>query len=218
MSLGVGMSLACGLCGAMALADVQVFYSDFDSGAPAGLSGFYSIESVQGFAGAGNLGDTFEGMLLRNNATGNPAAATRLTLTDLPEHTYISIGFLFAYIDSWDGPSSPYGPDYFNIAVDGVPVFQISSGYGQPIYSGHAGWAGWEERGIDLTADPSLTHLAHSASTLTITFWSSGAGWQGGEDESWGIDNLRISSDFVPAPGAMALLLMGGVGLSRRRR
>lgn len=218
MNLGVGTSLAVGLCSAMALADVQVFYSDFDSGAPAELSGFYIIESVQGLAGAGNLGDTFEGMLLRNNATGNPAAATRLTLTDLLDHTYISIGFLFAYIDSWDGPSPPHGPDYFNIAVDGVPVFQIATDYGPQIYSGHAGWQDWVERGIDLTADPSLMHIAHSATTLTITFWSSGEGWQGGEDESWGIDNLRISGDFVPAPGAMALLLMGGAGLCRRRR
>lgn len=214
LSIAIGL----GVVGSLAEGGVQVFFADFDHGAVPEISGYVRIESVQGFAGAGQAGNRFEGLMLRNNATGNPASATLLSLSNLPSHDFISVGFLLAYIDSWDGAGGPpYGPDYFNISIDGIPILQISSGHGTPIFSGPAGWRDWDERAIDLSSDPLLASIPHSASTLVIRFFSSGAGWQGGEDESWGIDNLRVSVGIVPAPWTPLALLMLSTYAIRRR-
>jgi hypothetical protein len=118
-------------------AQVNVFATTFDSGAPAQISGVTSTESVQGFAGLGPAGDQFGGNFLRSTASGNGAAGTgaaanhgsptTLTLSGLPAHTSINIGFLLGMIDSWDGTGNRFGaqfaPDFFNVTVDGNPVF-----------------------------------------------------------------------------------------------
>ena len=49
---------------------------------------------------------------------------------------------------------------------------------------------------------------------------ASGAGWQGGNDEFWGVDSLSVSITSVSEPATAALLAVAGIaafGLRRRR-
>jgi hypothetical protein len=90
---------------------------------------------------------------------------------------------------------------------------------------GHRGFADlYPDRAYDMGLDPRL-FFAHTAATLTVQFFANGPGWQGGIDESWGIDNLEIilivpevegTITSVPEPGT--LLLVGGALLAGARR
>ncbi|MDD1615526.1 MAG: putative rhizobiocin/RTX toxin and hemolysin-type calcium-binding protein, partial [Methylococcaceae bacterium NSP1-2] len=189
------------------LSPINVYANDFDghqlfgNGTTGGLSGYQSIESVQGYTA-----DGFSGNFLRNDSGGHGIAAnpTTLTLTNLPTHNVIDINFLLALIDSWDGAN---GPDFFNVNVDGVSVLQITSAnaYSSVTYNGNqlgslsnlgfnSGIYGkdyWKDVAFDMSSESRLT-TAHTASTATIQFFASGSGWQGGMDESWAIENLQV--------------------------
>ncbi len=207
-----------------AFAQVEVFSTDFNSGLPSEVSGG-ALEGVLGLDGAGHAPDLFSGDLLRNTASGDPAAATTLTLAGLPSHTHVSVGFLLAMIDSWDSTNGTPAPDYFNVAIDGVPVLQITSANasgsntyaGDQIYFANAGWGSWNERAFDMNSEAALQDVPHTGSSLTIDFFASGAGWQGGADESWGIDNLHVSVN-VPTPGVGAAGMIALAGAAARRR
>ncbi|CAK0764898.1 serralysin [Gammaproteobacteria bacterium] len=168
----------------------------FGSGVTGGISGYASIEGVQGYSANG-----FSGNLLRNDSYGNPASATTLTLTNLPTHQSVDLNFLLAFIDSWDSTNGTVTPDYFNVTVDGVSVLQITANNasGNVVYGGtqlgelsDRGWNGWGDRAFDMSNESSLT-VPHTASTLSVQLFASGGGWQAGWDESWGIDNLSVS-------------------------
>lgn len=226
VSLSFGAVVALAAAGAMAQ-EVVVFSTDFESGMPGQITGAGGIEGVQGFAGRGNLGNEFSGNLLRNAAVNS---ATVVTLADLPTHEAISLDFLLAVMDSWDSTNGSPAPDYFTVRLDGVQVFQatfaIASGNvnyqappGGQIYSGsNLGWNGsWGEKGYDMTVESALHSIAHTSSTATVEFVGNGGGYQGGTDESWGIDNLSISVT-IPAPGVLpAMAGLGLIGLRRRR-
>jgi len=177
--------------------------SAFDSD-PSNLSGFVNFESVQGFTAEG-----FSGEYLRNTSGGDPAAKTTLTLTDLPTHASVDIGFLLAIIDSWDDATDvgTYSPDILNVEVDGNSIF--SSGFrgdGDQAYvpsSGvllldindgqdRAGNPNWNDSAYDMAKEPIFQAIPHTSDTLTIDWFASGSGWQGGDDESWAMDNLQV--------------------------
>jgi hypothetical protein len=211
----------------------EVYSNDFDgsetfaSGVSGALSGVTTTESVQGYSAVG-----FNGDMLRND-TGNPPLFTTLTLNNLPSHARISIDFLLAIIDSWDSlDNSIFSPDYFNISLDGTLVFQDTYNIDNPINNtfGLTDIGGKVQRGfnnvwLDQAFDTDgLLDFAHTASSVTIDFYASGAGWHvdgGGLDESWGIDDLRVTT-VVPLPASLwlfapALASLGFVG-SRRKR
>jgi hypothetical protein len=223
--------LACAIAGLLLLAGnagaATVFSTDFDGGSiPAEISpGAAFLTGVQGFAGLGPAGDQFGGSFLRS-ATGN---LVELQLTGLPAHTSIDIEFLFAAIDSLDGTGSFPQGDFFNVVVDGVTVFnesfanatasQIQS-YNPPpgvqlarrVDLGFGGPGGFHtDSAYDLGADPIFANIAHTASSVTIQFFIQGVGIQPLDDESWAMDNLRVSVNAVPEPGGLALLA-GGLG------
>ncbi len=243
----VACLLAFGIAGTAAeAAPLNVFSDDFSGGGlPAGFSGAGSVEDAQGYKGLGGFADNF----LRNDSSGNPAAATILTLIGLPAHDTVSLDFLLAVIDSWDGaPGNPSGPDFFNVEIDGVSIF--SESYAN--VPGHTQSASITNQVIDPTADNGFTNdgfffndsgydmgdlaafndIAHTGNTLVVEWFASGAGWQGGSDESWAIDNVSVTINTtdtgsgggngtsVPEPGALSLFGMGMAGLSwlRRRR
>lgn len=193
----------------------QVFYTDFESGVPAEFSGAGAAEGTQGYASYG-----FGQQFLRNDTLGSPSI---LTLTNLPAHTAISIDLLLAAIDSWDSTNGSPSPDFFNISVDDVPVFQAtfantsgSNSYGPLLVdNANLGFSGYLDDAADLTAIAALTNIPHTASSVVIKFYASGGGWQGSTDESWAIDNLSVTA--VPAPGAAAMGLLGLAALRRRR-
>lgn len=176
------------------------YFNDFDtapsvgSGITAGLSGVTSTEGVQGYSGIGPPGNQFSGNFLRNASLGSP---TTLTLTGLPPHTSVNVNFLLAIIDSWDG-SSEWGPDYFNVQIDGVSVFfQVITSYNPPSgvllsIGSDLGFSSWGDRAYNMYLEPAFQNIPHTGSTLTISWFASGPVWQGGGDESWAIENLQV--------------------------
>lgn len=221
--LAVALAAALLLTLAAVRAGAQVvFQTDFESGIPPQLTGLgVRTEGVQGCAGLGAPGYQFGGNLLRYYT--QPLHDTTLTLTELPPHTHVSLGFLLALIDSWDGT------ELMQVEVDGQTLFshwfQLATGdasdYVAPpgglLSSGsQLGWSAgsWygRDRAYDLSLEPAFIDIPHTAGTLTVVFRlgavSGGAAqnWQGGADESWGIDNLKVtlSGGTSPAPLPLA--------------
>ena len=230
---------------------IVVFSDDFDGGqttspgVSAAYSGITTTESVQNYAGLGPSGNQFGGSFLRNVTGGSPTGTagtmTTLTLTGLPAHTSVDVGFLLGTLDTWDGitGSSGTAPDYFNVLVDGTEVFEASfaqqsgfgSGYSAPaggLLSGFSNLFNGAVRdgAYNMEVEPALNNIAHTSSTLEISFIADGAGWQGASggafgglldaDESWAIDNLRVSVTAVPEPSSFILLGLVASGLTCR--
>lgn len=127
-------------------------------------------------------------------------------------------------IDSWDGSSSVHGPDTFEVLInrevhfsetftnlpDGTQTFRAPDV--GPMHLGyHAQWMDSIYRGVEV---PFV--LPADATELLIDF--RGVGLQGMIDESWGIDNVRVTVEHVPAPGAIGAFGLAGVFAARRRR
>ena len=222
--------MALALASGTAKAQTTVFTTDFNAGAPVQFSGITTTESVQQYAGLGPVGNQFGGLFLRNT-TVSPVQATTLTLTGLQAHTSVNVNFLLAIIDSWDGINGGASPDIFNVTVgDGVitnTVFTqaFANASGTQTYVPPAGvdlapsrpnlgFSGFGDEGYNMYLEPSLNNIAHTSSTLTVSWFASGTGYQGGDDESWAIDNVRIQLNGTagaagPEPGTFALLATG---------
>jgi hypothetical protein len=202
-----------------------VFLDDFDSppvlgqGVSGGFSGSGVKESVQGYSAYG-----FQSNLLRNSSMGNPAASTTLTLMGLPSHTSVDLNFLLAVIDSWDGVgSTSFGPDSFTVKVDGVIVFDEVFDNAGPIIADNLppgvqtyvpgpgvelarmielGFRDLDNNDQDsaygMSFEPLFQNISHTANTLRIEMFASGAKWQGGSDESWAVDNFRVTVNSDP--------------------
>jgi hypothetical protein len=184
---------------------------DFNDGVSDDFDGVTTTESVDGFTAEG-----FSGDYLRNKSTGNPADSTILTIDNLPEHTTVDVGFLLAIIDSWDGENvGDYSPDILNVKVDGTTIF--SEGFrgagGAQSYvpspdvlllsidagQDRAG-SGWSDSAYNMANEPIFQGIPHTDDTVTIEWFASGSGWQGGNDESWAIDNVKIGLDGACTP------------------
>lgn len=216
---------------AVSASAATVFSTNFDSGVPAAFSGG-NLESVSALNGVGNAGNTFTGNLYR------AANTITLTLSGLPAHTGLNLGFLFAAIDSWDGPSgfNCCGPDVMTVTVNGNAVFSKSFNLfghatgdynppvnGQLLYGTNVVGTSWGDQAYDMSLEAAFQNIADAASTLTIT-WTSTA-LQGYDDESFALDNVKVdllgtTVGSVPEPGSLALLglSIGLCGLLRRSR
>jgi hypothetical protein len=129
----------------------------------------------------------------------------------LAAHRSISLEFLFAAIDSLDGSGTFPAGDYFNITLDGVTIFREAFANATPTevqtylpppgveLARHVdlGFAGpgsfFTDSAYDLGLDPRFHRIPHTASTAVFTFVIDGVGVQFLSDESWAMDNLRIS-------------------------
>ena len=181
-----------------------VLFEDFENEFNFAFTGNVDIEPVGEYASI----DGFEGNFLRNLTSGNPADATTITINDLPPHDRLSIGFVLAIIDSWDGDAG--GGDFFTIRIDGENVFSHtfnsqadgSQSYVAPqgvelarsIDLGFSSGPQSFDSAYDLSKEPSLRNIAHSGDSVTIEIFASGANWEGGDDESWAIDNFEVRS------------------------
>jgi len=76
----------------------------------------------------------------------------------------------------------------------------------------------YTDSAYDLGADPVFHNLAHSGTQATFTFQIEGVGIQDLNDESWAMDNLRVSVTAVPEPSAFVLALVGLGALLLGRR
>ncbi len=224
----------CALLGVSALVPAQttVFSTDFDGTLPAAVSpGSATLTGVQGYAGLGPTDSPFGGDFLRSET----ANVVTLSLTGLPAHDTISLDFLFAAIDSLDGTGTYPAGDFFNASLDGVSFFRESfanatadeiQSYVPPAggelarridlgFSGPGGY--YTDSAYDMAIDPRFHGLAHTAPTATFTFVIEGDGVQDITDESWAMDNLRVTVNPVPEP-ATGLALVPLLGLVTRRR
>jgi hypothetical protein len=219
-------------------APVMVFSTDFDSTTlPAEISpGTATLTGVQGYAGLGPVGNQFGGNFLRS-ATGN---VVTLSLNNLPQHDTISLEFLFAAIDSLDGTGTFPAGDYFRIVFDGTTLFSESFANATPtqfqsyvpppgvelarhVDLGFGGPGGYyTDSAYNLGADPRFSNFAHTGSSAQIDFFIFGEGNQSLDDESWAMDNLRVSvtTQAAPLPAAVWLFgsgLLGLIGVARRK-
>ena len=150
---------------------------------------------------------------LRNATTGT----TRFSFTDMAAHDALKLTFDMAYLDSWDNPASKWGPDYLFVTVGdtthqwapawpgtlvGAGKFAQSGGYGDAVY--HYEFI-----------------IPHTGGAFDFAIRAGGKGFQGGTDESWGVDNIQLMASAVPEAPTWAMLIagFGMVGaLTRRRR
>lgn len=200
-----------------ALAQTVVFQSDFNGSMPAQVAaGTAFLAGVEGYAGLGPAGNQFGTSFLRSPT----ANVVTLTLTNLPAHNAIGLDFLFAAIDSLDGTGAFPAGDFFRISIDGNPVFRESFANALPSQiQSYVPPAGVElARHVDLGfsgpgsyftdsaywlgGDPQFATIGHTLPTATIEFVIEGSGNQPLADESWAIDNLRVSVDTVTNPGS----------------
>lgn len=224
--LSLSVLTALSLSGVAAQA-ATLYSNDFETNTN-GFSGAGTLVSSEGFSAYG-----FGSAYLRNDAGGNPAPASTLTLSTGAAAVAATLMFDLAVLDSWDGAAgyNCCGPDVFNVQVDGTTVFSYAFNMfnGTPatdsaltnLYYGSsiAYNAGWGDQGYSVSLF--LGDLA--AGTHVIDFFASGTGWQAGGDESWAIDNVNVSGRLVsttdvPEPGSMALVALAVAGLAATRR
>lgn len=196
-----------GAGGASAEIVIDLGFDGSDS-VPSNLDpGTATLTPSQGFAELGPAGNEFGTTFLR----GPTGTIIKLTLTDLPPHTSLSLSMLFAAIDSLDGTGTFPAGDFFKITVDDVVVFRESfanalesqiQSYNPPAaavlarrvdlgFSGPGGF--YTDSAYDFGQDPALQNLPHSASSATVVFTLEGEGVQDINDESWALDNLRVT-------------------------
>lgn len=210
----------------------------FEAGMPAEITApGATIQGTQGWAALGHPGMQFGPNFLRFSAL--TLSDTRLVLRGLPAHTHVSLGFLLALIDSWDGT------ELYQVTVDGNLLFshwfQLATGdttdynaapgtilsMGTNLGFSNGSYYG-RDRAYDLGNEPAFRDVPHTADSLVVVWKlsavSGGAAqqWQGGTDESWAIDQLRVSlrlagTDVGAGPDAGLSLALAGAQPSASR-
>lgn len=184
------------------------FSLDLESALPSNVDpGSGTLSPSEGAATLGPVGNQFGATLLRS-ATGN---VVTVTLANLPAHSSITLDFLFAAIDSLDGAGTFPAGDYFRIDLDGNTIFRESFANALPdqvqtydppagvtlarhVDLGFAANGGYyTDSAYDMGADPQFDNIAHTAANAVLTFTLEGQGVQTLDDESWAIDNVRVT-------------------------
>jgi uncharacterized protein (TIGR03437 family) len=159
-----------------------------------------------------------------------------LTLHNLQPHTIVTVSFDLYVLKSWDGNNPNYGPDRWSLSVPGGPTLLDTSFSNNPktgaydlsqqnypiANSAYQTGAAVNTLGYTFYGD-SIYHLtftySHTGDMLTLNFSSSLFEGKGSDDESWGLDNVGVSTNAdrpvavsAAAPGAsLALKGLGAI-------
>ena len=138
--------------------------------------------------------------------------AVTLTLRNLKPHTVATVSFDLYILKSWDGNNATYGSDRWSLAVQGGPTLVDTTFSNNPKTgadlslqnhpiansSQQNGAASVNTLGYRFYGD-SIYHLTfafpHTGETVALDFSSSLVEGKGTDDESWGLDNVRVSTN-----------------------
>ncbi|MEX2092953.1 MAG: hypothetical protein WD971_09770 [Pirellulales bacterium] len=134
-----------------------------------------------------------------------------LKLRDLPPHRTLRLSFDLYVLKSWDGNSPQYGPDRLRIAVVGGPILLDTSfsnnhkvdrqgsyqDHPQPKSQPQTAALSTNTLAFDFFGD-AIYHFEftfpHDHSKVQFDVTSSLFEGKGKDDESWGIDNVKIAT------------------------
>jgi hypothetical protein len=205
-----------------------VYYNDFDGGllTAAGVTvaqnGGVSVPTIAPYdATFGNISRADD------NTTG-----IELILNNLPAHTGVNLDFALAFLDSWDSTDGGnFAPDLLELYIDGAPFAAYTYNNALGTIKDFDGGTllheyvqfntdlFYSDTVVDMATDPTLI-FPHTASTLSVKWIASGAGWQGGSDEAYAIDNVWVELEGVqiPEPTTWMLAALGAAGFALRRK
>ncbi len=134
-----------------------------------------------------------------------------LRLRNLKPHTFATLTFDLYILKSWDGNNPNYGPDRWSASAQGGPTLLDTTFSNNPKTAAYdlslqsypvanspqqRGAAAVNTLGYTFYGD-SIYRLAftfaHTGDTLAVNFSSSLFEGKGTDDESWGLDNVRVS-------------------------
>ena len=224
----------------------EVYFDDFDGGRRVAEGVVSAIgggqrAAVEDYAGIGHAGNEFGGQYFHYDSSQSVrqefrASPITLTLTDLPPHEFVSLDFLFARIGTWDGDE-----DFLSVRVDRQLIFSESFDFlsaDQQTFEPDTGVLLVRDAPLlattccdaayDMSLQQEFHRIPHVADSLFVEWFPDGDGWQGGNDESFAIENVRVVLSgeeplvSIPEPTAVEYLLAAflsfGFGRRRRRR
>jgi len=141
-----------------------------------------------------------------------------LTLKDLKPHSQATVSFDLYILKSWDGNNPNYGPDRWSLKVEGGPTLldtTFSNNFKTGAYDlslqnypatsslpqtgstavNSLGYGFYGDSIYDLTFT-----FPHRNDTLILYFSSSLFEGKGTEDESWGLDDVRVRTNASVSP------------------
>lgn len=157
---------------------------------------------------------------------GNPGGPTQPPAPPQPQPAWrvYTVTFDLYILDSWDGDEPTLGIDRFRLSVNDILRFEQSftnqpgnvQGFRAPdVGPAFLGFNSvWRD---SIYRNIAVDFQVPEGEDLRIRFHDSG-NLQGLNDESWGIDNVRVSYRIVPAPSTAMLGLLAGTWCLRRRR
>ena len=235
VALGIG-------CAASAQASLLVYQNNFDAPASvaAGFTASLTGGGIIGTAVGSGFAPSAINLRVLSNSTGSlsstPIAST-LSMGSVAGYNAGNVSFDLAFVGSWDSPGGiPIGsPDFFQMWINSSLALSTTCNNGSGPASGcdpNAYPMQLTPLGVVLLPGATLLggvirtlHVSQAfsvnpSSSLTFDWRAAGAGWQGGKDESWAIDNIKVELSTVPEPGALALAAVAllAAGMAGRRR
>jgi hypothetical protein len=135
----------------------------------------------------------------------------RLALDKLPPHQALRISFDLYILKSWDGNSPQYGPDELRVALANGPLLidsSFSNNHKVDRQGSHQDYPAKKSKPQSAAASVNTLGyqffgdsiyrfeftVPHDRGTLELDFSSQLFEGKGTDDESWGIDNIRVET------------------------